>query len=75
MVRYSHGMTYNEMMNQKEMKQNHLRKSFSDKGDLTLWQLIGPTKWCMSWSSNVRQIKGETIVKKGNRVQGFSMTC
>jgi hypothetical protein len=68
-------MTYNEMMNQKEMKQNHLRKSFSDKGDLTLWQLIGSTKWCMSWSSNVRQIKGETIVKKGKRVQGFSMTC
>ena len=25
--------------------------------------------------SNVRQIKGEIIEKKGNRVQGFSMTC
>jgi len=38
----------NEMTNQKEMKKNHLRKSFSDKGDLTLWRSIGPTKWCTS---------------------------
>ena len=26
--------------------------SFSGRGGLTLWQLIGTTRWCMSWSSN-----------------------
>ena len=30
----------NEMMNQKEMKNNHLRKSFSDKGDLMIVLLL-----------------------------------
>ena len=29
-------------------EKNHLRKSFSDKGDLTLWRSIGPTKCCTS---------------------------
>jgi len=41
----------------------------------TLWQLIGTTRWCMSWSSSGRPIKGETTVKKGKHVQGLSMTC
>ena len=42
---------------------------------LTLWQLIGTTRWCMSWSSSGRLIKEETTVKKGKHVQRLSMTC
>jgi hypothetical protein len=48
---------------------------FGQRRPDSLAKPIGPTKWCMSWNSNVRQIKGEIIEKKGNRVQGFSMTC
>ena len=46
------------------MKKNHLRKSFSDKGDLTLWRSIGPT--------NVLEFKRTSDQRRDYRENGES---